>query len=130
MPINCGTRVVVVVAGSLVGAAVVGGVVVAGALVGAAVVEGAAVVVGWSAPGVPPVVVGCATPEWWSAAMAATGTAHPSSAATTKAANSRRGGRPCSRDRFLESSDNQHLIGPNHPEHAPNAQSAHAQGPS
>jgi hypothetical protein len=57
---------VVVVAGPLVGAAVVGGVVVAGALVagvvvgalvGAAVVEGAAVVVGWSAPGVPALAV-------------------------------------------------------------------------
>jgi hypothetical protein len=91
---------VVVVAGPLVGAAVVGGVVVAGALVagvvvgalvGAAVVEGAAVVVGWSAPGVPALVVGCATPAWRSAAMAAVGTAHPSSTAITKAANSRRG---------------------------------------
>jgi hypothetical protein len=59
------------VVGPLAGVAVVGGVVVAGmlvdgvvvgALVGAAVVEGAAVVVGWSAPDVPPVVVGCVTP--------------------------------------------------------------------
>jgi hypothetical protein len=89
------------VVGSLAGVAVAGGVVVAGmllagvvvgALVGAAVVEGAAVVVGWSAPGVPALVVGCAAPAWWSAAMAAGG-AQPSSAATTKAANSRRDGR-------------------------------------
>jgi hypothetical protein len=56
------------------------------------VVEGAAVVVGCSAPGVPPVVVGCATPAWWSVAMAAVGTAQASSAAITKAATSRRDG--------------------------------------
>jgi hypothetical protein len=50
-----------VAAAEVVDAAVVEGTaVVVGALVGAAVV-GAAVVVGWSAPGVPRVVVGCAS---------------------------------------------------------------------
>jgi len=45
----------------VVAAVVVGAAVVVDALVLAAVVGGAAVVVGWSARGVPPVVVGCAT---------------------------------------------------------------------
>ena len=120
------------VVGSLAGVAVAGGVVVAGmllagvvvgALVGAAAVEGAAVVVGWSAPGVPALVVGCAAPAW-SAAMAA---GAPSRAARRpprrRTADATAGS--CSWDRVLESSGKQHLIGPNHPEHAPNAPSAH-----
>jgi hypothetical protein len=72
-----------------VGAAVEGTTVVVGALVGPAVVGGATVVVAWSTPGIPPVVVGCATAGRPAAVMAS----RPNSVASAMTSNTRRGGR-------------------------------------
>ena len=78
-----------VAAAEVVGVAVVdGAAVVVGPLVGAAVV-GATVVVGWSAPDVPPVVVGCAIAGRPSVAMAA----NASSVISAMTTNIRRSGR-------------------------------------